>query len=75
MIVTLNNLLYSTCAFSPSMQEVYSFGQIESSKSNPNLNVCGLDISGRSLSPTLQLACRLWKYPGSVLKVGYKYTP
>lgn len=45
------------------------FGRTESSKSNPNLIVCGSAISIRSLSPTLQLASRRWRYPESVLGV------
>lgn len=74
MTVTLSNLLYSTCALSPSMKVVSLFGRIESSMSNTNLNVCGREISNRSLSPTLQLASKRWRYPGSVLEVGNEYT-
>lgn len=50
------------------------FGRTESSKSNPNLIVCGSAISSRSLSPTLQLASRRWRYPESVLGVGNECT-
>lgn len=54
---------------------LYSFGQLESCKSNPSLLVCSMngDLSRSPLS-TFQIASRRWRYPGPGLEVANKYT-